>query len=298
MGTLTHVVVTPETRAVVSVGVRFGLFGHAVYLPIAQVAEATEHLVQLDLTRDEVVKYGKQPAGLRLGGDTPVTLEGKRLGKLKQATFNRDTGALRHLVIERGLGSEVVVSAVAIARLDASGVALTALGAGGRPTLTPYRPDDELRDDARRAIENYARMRVELDGINVTAIDGVVWLRGHVSSELNGRLAQDLVSGVPGIAELHNNLIADPDLAGAISRALARDPRTAEEHIGVYPMLGRVRLRGAVRTQAARDAADAIANATPGVGEVLNELRVDVNANVLPVLAGVTGDEDVVPGGR
>jgi osmotically-inducible protein OsmY len=90
----------------------------------------------------------------------------------------------------------------------------------------------------------------------------------------------------------------DPELAAEISRALARDPRTAGEHIGVYPMLGRVRLRGAVHTVAAREAAERLATAIPGVGEVVNELHVSADANVLPVMASVTNTEDVVPGGR
>jgi osmotically-inducible protein OsmY len=115
---------------------------------------------------------------------------------------------------------------------------------------------------------------------------------------LNRRLMGDLVSQIHGLGELHNELITDPQLAGVISRALAHDPRTAEERVGVYPTLGRVKLRGAVRTAAAREAAEQIARSAHGVGEVSNELHVSLDANVLPVLAGVTNTEDDVPGGR
>lgn len=298
-GSLLHVVVAPDTRAISAIGVRFGLVGREVFMPVSQVEEATQDLVQLRVTQAEAAKGAQSaPAGsVRLGRHTAVTLDGKRLGRLAQVTFNRDTGALRHLVIDR-LGGEVVASALAISRLDANGVALASLGAGAAPVATPYRPDAELREDVIHALDQYPRMRVDLGGITVSAIDGVVWLRGHVSSDLNCRLAEDLAREVHGVAELHNQLISDNDLAAAVSRALARDPRTAEEHIGVYPVLGRVRLRGAVRTPIAHDAAAEIATTVPSAGEIINELHVNADANVLPVMASVTNTEDVVPGGR
>jgi osmotically-inducible protein OsmY len=114
---------------------------------------------------------------------------------------------------------------------------------------------------------------------------------------MNRRLVEDLSRGVAGVAELHNLMIADSDLAASVSGALGRDPRTAEERIGVYPALGRVLLRGSVHTPVAREAAGKIAAENPGAREVVNELRVNANATQLRVLAGVTGDEDLVPGG-
>jgi osmotically-inducible protein OsmY len=269
-----------------------------VYAPVSHVVAANESAIEFNLTRAEIEKDSKQPEGIRLGGDTAVTLDGKRQGKLGQVSFNADTRAMRHLVIERGLSGEAVVSASAVKQVSASGITLGAPRDGSVPTLTPFRPDPELRGDALKALESYNRLRVDLEGINVTAIDGVLWLRGHVSSELNRRLAQDLVSELHGLAELHNELIADPDLAASVSQALGADPRTADERIGVYSVLGSVRLRGAVHTAAAREAAAQLANAIPGVGEIVNDLRVNANANVLPVMSGVTNAEDAVPGGR
>jgi len=297
-GTLKYVVIAAESRAITAIGVRFGMFGHTVSAPVGVVASATDDGITLSATRAEIEKDGKQPDGLRLGADTPVAQGGKRLGSLAQVSFNSETHALRHLVVNRGMGAEVVVSATGVSQISSGGVALVAPANGAHPIMTPYRPDAELRTDAERAIESYNRLRVDLAGIHVTATDGVIWLRGHVSSELNRRLVGDLVSGVHGLAELHNELIADPELAADVSAALSRDPRTTEERIGVYPILGEVRLRGAVRTASAREAAEQLAAAIRGVDEVVNELRVDPNANVLPVMASVTNNEDVVPGGR
>ncbi|HLY32645.1 MAG TPA: BON domain-containing protein, partial [Ktedonobacterales bacterium] len=96
---------------------------------------------------------------------------------------------------------------------------------------------------------------------------------------------------------LHNNLLTDTEVASAVSQALARDPRTAHGYIGIYPALGVVHLRGVVPTNDMRQAAEEIARATPEVASVVNEIHVNPSGDVLPVMAGVTGDEDRVPGG-
>ena len=72
---------------------------------------------------------------------------------------------------------------------------------------------------------------------------------------------------------------------------------TASERIGVYPRLGETALRGAVRSTDARKKAEEIAAKTPGVRTVRNELSGDAAAEPLSVLAGVTNEEDMVPGG-
>jgi len=101
-----------------------------------------------------------------------------------------------------------------------------------------------------------------------------------------------------GIDELHNELISDQGLAAAVSLALAHDPRTAHELIGVYPRLGHIFLRGRVHTEAARTAAGEIARTVPSVIDLHNDLIVNPRANEIPELASVTNNEDLVPGGR
>src|SRR5262249_33297455 len=141
--------------------------------------------------------------------------------------------------------------------------------------LTAYRDDAALRQEALDAIYDYWLLRVDMPGFEVHAIDGVIWLRGHVASDLNRRLVADQLVGIPGLAEVHNDLIADTALAAAVSMAVAHDPRTASERIGVYPRLGTISLRGNVRSAAVRQAAFQVAAAVPGVKEVVNELRIN-----------------------
>ena len=300
-GTVTQVVVDRASHAVTHVGVRFGPFGGRFgkeYFPtFEQIAGATADLVTLRINRESLGAFSAAPQGIALTSGVRVSEGNKALGHLAQLTFESASRALRHLVVERGLGSEWVISAETVSILDTKQIRI-AQGTPGAQTLSPYRPDAEIEQDIRDAIYDYTRLRIDMGGINVHVIDGVTWLRGHVSSELNRRIVADQIQGVPGISELHNDLIADNELAATVSRALAADPRLREERIGVYPALGQVHLRGMVHTADARTAAAEVARRAPGVGGVLNELHVDPNATVLPVLAGVTGEEDDVPGGR
>jgi osmotically-inducible protein OsmY len=133
--------------------------------------------------------------------------------------------------------------------------------------------------------------------MDIQAIDGVVWLQGSTASDLNSRLIEDVVRQIPGIDELHNDLYSDMDVAAAVSSALGRDPLTAHDRIGVYPRLGETALRGAAHSEDARKRAEEIATKTPGVRTVRNDLTVDPAAEPLSVLAGVTNEEDLVPGG-
>jgi osmotically-inducible protein OsmY len=55
-------------------------------------------------------------------------------------------------------------------------------------------------------------------------------------------------------------------------------------------------LRGRVTNSEARQAAGVIAATVPGVKQVANELGIDPNAELVPVLAGITNEDDMVPG--
>lgn len=282
------------------VGIKPGFLGagHTYYAPMNLVIAGDSERLTVSIPLDDLKQeYAVAPAGERLSAGTSVAAGGRTLGKLAQVTVHADTLTLRHLVIERGLGREVLVPASAITAISARRIELD-LGVVKPDQLIPFRPDADLRDAVYQAIDAYEPLRIDLPGIEIHAIDGVVWLTGHVSSELNVRLVADQLGSIPGLAELHNELIADTDLAARISFALAHDPRTAKSYIGVYPRLGVVHLRGAVRAPEARQAASEAAGAVSGVKSLMNELKVDPNAAVVPVLAGVTNNEDVVPGGR
>jgi osmotically-inducible protein OsmY len=299
-GKLNSVVADEQRRAITHVGVKVGgLFtggGRIYFVALELVTESNGDAVTLSIPLEEIQKHTATPSGLALTSATTVGASGKSLGRLAQLTINAETRALRQLVVERGL-REVLVPARMITDITGRQIAVN-LGNLSADKLASFRPDAELHQEIYDRLYDYVPMRIDLPGIQIHAIDGAVWLQGYISSDVKRRLAEDQLTGVPGMSELHNDLIADNELSAAVSMALAHDPRTAQQRIGVYPRLGDIYLRGNVHTTAALAAASEIARAVPGVKDLYNELRVNPTADVVPVLAGVTNNEDLVPGGR
>ncbi|MGZ6387754.1 MAG: BON domain-containing protein [Ktedonobacterales bacterium] len=297
-GKLVAIIMEGDQPVVSHIGVHVGGFFRRTsvyYVPLDLVTDANANTVTLSIPLDEIEKHVATPSGLALTSRTTVVAGGKTLARLAQVTVHSHTRMLRHLVVERGLGREYLVPATMVKSITARQITVD-LGGTSADRLTPYRDDEELRQEVFNAIYDYARLRVDLPGIQIFAIDGVIWLKGHVASDLNRVLVADQLGGIVGLAELHNELVADNELAAAVSMALAKDPRTAGQRIGVYPKLGEVHLRGNVRTAEARTTATEVARGVPGVKTVMNELHVNPSADVVPVLAGVTNEEDVVPG--
>ncbi|HZC79347.1 MAG TPA: BON domain-containing protein [Ktedonobacterales bacterium] len=295
-GRLVSVIVDAERRTLTHAGIRTRAFSRTIYyVPLNLVISGDDDEVKLSLPRDEVEqKYTAVPYGEQLTRSTRVLANGKTLGRLAQLTITRETQALRHLVVDRG--REALVPAERITSLSYKQIAVD-LGGVSADTLTPYRRDDALYRDVYAAIYDYQPLRLDLQGVQIHAIDGTVWLKGHVASDLNRALIEEQLHGIHGLADVRNDLVADNELAADVSMALARDPRTARQPIGVYPQLGEIHLRGSVRTPEARQAAGEIAANVPGAGPVQDELHIDPRADVVPVLAGVTNEEDLVPGG-
>lgn len=297
-GSLDSLIVDPQKHTIVGMRVRFGLFGRELYSPTMDVVRhATPERVELHATREDLVRnFSTVKADILLSSKTQVMAGNKSVGKLVQVTVTRDSQVLRHLVV-RNPRSESLVSAARIATIDGRHIKVEAAKEGAS-VLTTYRPDEELHEEIHSAIYDYPRLRVDIPGIGIRVIDGVVWLQGHVASDLNKRLVQDQLLNIRGLAEIHNELISDTDLAGVVASALSHDARTAREQIGVYPSLGTIHLRGRVRTEDARAAAYTIARGVQGVRDVENALVIDPHAEVIPILAGVTNDVDHVPGGN
>lgn len=301
-GSIAHVIVAPGTRTVSHIGVKLGYLSRHIYdLPVDVVTDARAETVELTITRaDFASKSQSIPAGsVALSGATVVESDGGRVGKLLQISASRETHVIERLVVDRGMGGgEGIAPVDATSSIDATRIRLK-LTANELKALTPYRPDAALLQDVMNALYDYPRLRIDLRAIHVRAVDGMVWLQGHVSSDLNSRIAEDQIKGITGLAEIHNQLVADTDLAAAVATALARDPRIQHgQHIGVYPNLGDIYLRGAVSTPEARAAAGEVASRVAGVEHVFNELAVRPGADVVPVLSSVTSNAEAVPGGN
>jgi osmotically-inducible protein OsmY len=142
---------------------------------------------------------------------------------------------------------------------------------GGRLTA-----DAELEQAVRDAILRYGTLRIWGHAFQVEASEGVVTLVGHVRTIVSKETAERIVSRVPGVKAVKNQLVVDTDLEVAVAQALANDPRTVNGFPGILvgSAFGEISLKGAVASQEIKNAASQVAAKVPGVREVTNELSV------------------------
>ncbi|HZS78258.1 MAG TPA: BON domain-containing protein [Ktedonobacteraceae bacterium] len=299
-GTLTDLIFDPATRRLTALGVKQGrFFGKTVYLPFAKVVKASGDGITVDMKRDDVASAEHTPpGGTQLSGKSEVVRTGGNKGSLRMVAVHPDSGQLAY-VVARNLqqGQDTLIRNEYVSGIAENQITLS-LSDESLNKLPPYRPDDELQQDVESVLFDLTPMHIDMKGIRVRVLDGVLYLDGNISSALRADIAQDQVLGVPGILEIKNNLVADDRLAADLAMALAQDQRTRELPIGVYPRLGVVRLSGAVHNAQQKAAAEEIVRKFPGVQGVENYLVIDPKAEMLHVMAPPEGgeSEDLVPG--
>lgn len=302
LGKVVQVLTQPKTWQISHVVVQRGLLvKKLLVLPAEFITEARADGLQLSLMVDDLLQKAQTPKEplLALKEHLPVVSGEETLGGLSELFFDAETRRLAYLVVHRHAiaGGDVLLSVDQLAELQADRLEVT-VAAKDFALLPHYRPDPELERDVREALWDYPRLRIDLGTVRVHAQCNEVWLLGHVSSDINRRLIDDLARPVPGVRALHNELVADTDLAVAIAGALAKHEETRGLPIGVYPTLGEVYLRGLVPTEAVKQVAEKVAAEVHGVETLHNDLVVSAKTDYLPTLAGVNNTEDIVPGGE
>jgi osmotically-inducible protein OsmY len=297
-GTVDHVVINPGTREVTHVGVKIqrGFGGPINNVPLDRIVDARSHEVHLAVTREALLQTmpAVSPKDTILARATQVKLGSGGTGALMQVAVNGDGRKIRTLGVRAGNG-EVLVNAQQLQGIDNNGRTLTVV-ASSTP-FPEYRDDVDLFEEARARLFNYPRLRIDLPAIHMRVVDGELWLSGYVSSTLNRRIIEDLLVGIKGLYTVHDTIVADTDLAVGVARALANDPRTRGKPIGVYPILGTIYLRGLTPDPSIAEAATLIAAKAAGNSQIINQLAIHESAALIPMLAPVTGKEDIVPGG-
>jgi osmotically-inducible protein OsmY len=278
------------------------IFGKTLYVPYDTVTDASSDGVNLSISRSDLAAASQQePDGALLDGRSVVQHADSGVkGTLTLVAVHPESGALAYLVV-RNLrrGQNVLIQQHYVAKLE-KGMVMVSIPESVLQTLPPYRSDSELQQEVENVLFDLTPLHVDFEGMNVRVLDGVLYLDGNISSALRADIVQDQAAGVRGLLEIKNNLVGDDTLASGLASALAKDPRTRDLPIGVYPRLGVVRLSGAVHTEDQKAAATEIARKFPGVRSVVNDLVVDPKADLLRVMASAEGGEaeDRVPGGK
>ena len=300
-GVLAQVIFDPATLSMTHIGVKHGrLFGKSVFLPFDCVISANEAGISLSVKRSDLAAAKSQePEGAVLTNKSIVeNAESAAKGSLILVAVHPTNGELAYIVAhELRPGQDTLLQEAYTTTLTTDQVMISIAEEKLR-SLPSYRPDSVLQQEAESALFDFTPLHIDLKAITVRVIDSVLYLDGNVSSALRSDIMQDRVSGVEGMAEIKNRVVADDTLAADLALTLGQNAQTRDLPIGVYPRLGVVRLSGAVHSGQQKAAAGEIAENFPGVRSVTNDLVVDPNATLLNVMSAPEGGEtrDVVPG--
>ncbi len=300
-GILAHVIFDAETRRMTHIGVKQGrFFGRVAHVPFESVIKATGEGVTLNVKRAEVAAPGSDVSGgVPFDNKSSVERTGSAAkGTLKLVATQPVSGELAYIVAHNlRAGQDAFLHAEYVNALAKDHITVT-ISDDALKALPPYRPDDVLKQEVEAILFDLTPMHVDLKGINIRVLDGVLYLDGNISSSLRADTARDQVYGVQGLLEVKSNLVGDDQLAADLARALGQDSRMRDLPIGVYPKLGAVRLSGAVHTAAQEAAAEELARKFPGVRSVTSDLVVNPNVDILHVMSAPEGGEaqDLIPG--
>lgn len=140
------------------------------------------------------------------------------------------------------------------------------------------RPDPDI---ARDAVERLQReLPYSSKSIKVTVRNSWITLDGDVDWDFQRREAEAAVRNVQGAKGVINLIHVKPtvnatDVKTKIEQALKRSAEVDASHITVAVDGGKVVLHGRVRSWAEKEEAEKAAWRSPGVSEVVNEIRVD-----------------------
>jgi hyperosmotically inducible protein len=138
---------------------------------------------------------------------------------------------------------------------------------------------------SKTKIALYADERVHGTSVNVDAKNGVVTLRGKVTSADEKKAAEEVAKSVEGVSSVKNNLQVvsaaekkavdrkDDDLKKAVKDRIGKDARLKGSDIEVRADKGVVTLVGDAKDIGARARASELARGVPGVKSVKNELK-------------------------
>ncbi|MEX0787315.1 MAG: BON domain-containing protein [Anaerolineales bacterium] len=134
----------------------------------------------------------------------------------------------------------------------------------------------DLTAEVERVLWDFDALRTADRPIRVqVGSDGRVILRGPARSRFVRDQILELVRAVPGVAEVIDHIIADPELEVRVAEALALAPRTASLTPGsvlVHCRYGAVILTGQLPPGTDREAVVQVARGVPGVVQVDDRL--------------------------
>jgi osmotically-inducible protein OsmY len=134
--------------------------------------------------------------------------------------------------------------------------------------------DRRLTLEVERVLREYEPLRASRAPLIAEVFGGRVRLLGRTRSLALRIIAGYIVSFVPGVEAIDNEVLSDDQVIRAVADALAADPLTAPQVLRVNCRYGEVRLVGEVFSPDAVARALQIASGVPGVEGVTSEIAI------------------------
>ncbi|MCG3209720.1 MAG: hypothetical protein FOGNACKC_03347 [Anaerolineae bacterium] len=141
------------------------------------------------------------------------------------------------------------------------------------------RTDDKIKVEVIAALNNFDPLHATKPQIGVEVVNGAVTLNGVVRGGGQRGMAERLAATIEGVTTVHNYLLDDPTIEGAIARALAANPQTqiSTTTVRIKSYNGMVTLFGPVSSEIKKLTAEEVTRTIPGVIKVVNRLTVISN---------------------
>ena len=195
-----------------------------------------------------------------------ISLEGKRLGKLRMVCFEQKTHLVTGLVVLAGWRGGRAVR-IPIGRIKAAGVEriTTDIRAQDWPGLQGFASDRAIRDAVLERLTQDETTRALARSITVQVEDQQVRLRGYVRTQAQAEQAAAVARSVPGVVAVDRGIRTDEDLVRAVREAITRDLGASATDLDVRSEFGQVDIAGRVRDRQALQRIEAVASQVPGV---------------------------------
>jgi osmotically-inducible protein OsmY len=207
-----------------------------------------------------------------IGRGTRVYSDRETIGYVDHLLVD-DSGSITHLILRRGaLPFRAVVPMQMVKDVGEKGLYVPA-SKNQWAEIERYRPRPDADIEDEIASQLAGEDEVDLEGIGVSVIDGMVHLKGLVADLPAKRRAHALAASTEGVVWVQDEILTDGEVQARVTAALLADPRTALSDIGVQVRSGVVTFHGSVDREGTKAAATSIAKAQAGVVAVQNGLE-------------------------
>ncbi|HEX9094675.1 MAG TPA: BON domain-containing protein [Candidatus Dormibacteraeota bacterium] len=272
-GRVEAVSLRPQSRELQSIELATGLGLETQTVVATAILSADGQVLRLAENWTEASEEA-QAAGLTLRADaTVVSVDGKRLGKLRLVCFEPDSRMVTALVIARR-GPEQRLLTIDRVKEAGPDQVVTDLRAADWAKLPLFATDWEIKQAVTEQLIDDPRLRAGQRSMTIDVQDQVVTLRGYVTDQSEAEEVARIVRSVPSVLQVDRKLVTDADLARAVAAAIARDPAASAAAVNVIAHYGTVDITGEAPDRATARAVERVAGQVPGVQALHNMVGV------------------------